>query len=343
MAGLLSFLVTVVYLPGALSPAIAPRWDIIIAGTPLVLFLSPFSIRLSPSLSLLGGFLAYAIISVLWTSDTYAGIDEVIHWCALSAAVILGARLDSLRPIFVGIVLGLGINSVAALFQYLGYSFIPYFNGHPAGLFANRNLMAELSAPVFIWALLKREWLLIAIAAIAFVLVPDRTAIVAGITSLILLGSRKIVIMGLIGIGLCTVVLVFIAPTDVIIRWHIWQDTLNGLNLFGHGASAFITDFPQHDTAHNDILELLYNYGLGAFSFIGLVIYVVTGNRTPERAAFVVLGIESFASWPFFAPTTAFLGAVLLGYLCNAGNNLCIARNDCGHSVSAVKQQTAID
>src|SRR5579859_11430 len=92
---ILSFGVAVLYVPGIISPATAPRWCLLAVALPLLAWLDPRSLDWRVFLIALG-FIVYTSLSMLWTPDQWTGADDLFRLLIITATFIAGARLDSL-------------------------------------------------------------------------------------------------------------------------------------------------------------------------------------------------------------------------------------------------------
>ena len=118
-------------------------------------------------------------------------------------------------------------------------------------------------------------------------------------------------------------------PPSIAERLQIYHGAWNGLTWFGHGAGTFHGMFPlfappDMDTvaarpwnAHNDILELAFEYGV--FAIIPVIFFGMClpfASRSPLSYVLLVFVVEGFSDFPLFMPATGFLAALCAGHVC---------------------------
>lgn len=124
--------------------------------------------------------------------------------------------------------------------------------------------------------------------------------------------------------ALMTEPLLSILPASVGERLQIWQATISGFTWFGHGAGSFRGLFPLYaatiDTmllwpqhAHNDLLELIFEYGVFAAIPVAIAALCLF-NRSPLRYVVLVFLVEGCFEFPLFMPATGFLAALSIGH-----------------------------
>src|ERR1700688_3719600 len=117
--GILAFLLSVAFAP-VYSGAITPRWAVIAIGAPIALsFLKPNKLTVLHATGL--ALLAWAALSLAWTSNRLDGLGELLQWLFLAQVFVLGARAQSLRPVWIGLALGLGVSSLIGILQISGW------------------------------------------------------------------------------------------------------------------------------------------------------------------------------------------------------------------------------
>lgn len=118
--------------------------------------------------------------------------------------------------------------------------------------------------------------------------------------------------------------LLSILPASVGERLQIWEATISGFTWFGHGAGSFRGLFPLYapniDTmvlwpqhAHNDLLELIFEYGVFAAIPVAIAILCLF-SRSPLRYVVLVFLVEGCFEFPLFMPATGFLSALCVGH-----------------------------
>ena len=283
----------------------------------LVLYSSRF--RLTRAHWWLFAFLAYALLSYLWSP---APLPEII--VSLGAIIVaflafqVGVDSDTLEPVFIGASLAL-----------IGYLIIVWNSTQ----FDNKNLVGEVAALTLIGTLAYRLWWFAPVPAATVLLCDNRGAYLAlAATAVAALWGRRRYMLGAALFTVFVAGTVFLLCTSRVItlpsgpldtglqRAMIWGDALRNLTLFGHGIGSYqatIAELAPHEgwhplNAHNDWLQLVYVYGLGCLLLLPL--YPLLHG---SRAALVLIGFGALAcvQSPASNPASLFIGAVCLGYL----------------------------
>lgn len=346
----LTFAVVTAFHPGFLAPAETVRWIVITAGAPLLWCFAP-SPRIDPAIRRCGlAFLAWAALTLVWTPAFLDGVEAMVHWLALGAVFALGAALARLDGVLIAIALGAAVNGFVAFSQ----SFV---NVPPIGLLANRNLLAEIGLFGTLAALcLARRWwplllLPLTVTALAAATWPPihKTVIVgAGMAVLALaIRGRRYVLAGFGGLAVAAAVMAVAwttgRMTSLTYRIAVWQDTIAGLTPWGRGVGSFavvfqgLSDETQGDlltstrlvaVAYNDLLTTALETGLAALLPAGIAAVALWRGivHDGDRAAYLVfaawLGL-GLVNYPLHAPASAFIGALVAGYLCRDRDRLC--------------------
>lgn len=326
---LLAFLVGVAFWPGALDPATTLRWALMAVGAAfLLLFHEP------PRLRAAGACLCLILLTLVWTPDWLYGAEDAAHLLTLAAVFALGASRDDLLPAWKGLGAGVGLSGLMALFQFFGSSPVQQIVA-PAGLFMNRNFLAEAGLVVLTVAILYRQRWLIPGALLATVVPMQRATLLAAAVVVLVLwlkglkASALVLAIGVTTCALCMMGLTLLMGTpevkaapqqlvDIVSshdRLIYWRDAVHGLTLFGHGLGSYAANFPDIHFPHSEPLQALYELGLFAIAPLGLLIYLF---REPFRAEHAVLaGLCAIAlfGFPFHMPVTGFAAALAAGHL----------------------------
>ena len=113
--------------------------------------------------------------------------------------------------------------------------------------------------------------------------------------------------------------------TSIQERLDLWEDTIRGFKIFGNGVGSFEILYPLNaihiDTAlarprfaHNDLLQLVFEYGLGVILLAPLAIRLIKANSEYKIILYGV-GIISLFTFPFHVPMLAFIGCLVTGYV----------------------------
>jgi hypothetical protein len=315
------FVAAMAFWPGLLSAAIAPRWVALAVLPPL---LCRVDLRaLQPTFFIaLAGWLGYAAISIGWAPDRLTATHELIHLALLTIIAVAAAGIDDISGVLRWVSLGVAFSGALSVAQFYGWSPVEQISV-PAGTFLNRAVLGEIAAPLFVWCLLSREFTLSAFLLCPLVLCQSRVAIVAAIAGMVIARPRWAIAIALSAIGYLGLAwMIGVLPYDASkfasasLRMEIWQQATTGLSVFGNGLGSFSANFPRSEYAHSDILQALYELGIGVLAPLvcGVLAFKAPASR-PERAALVAVAIEVAVAFPLHLPASGFLAFLLAGRL----------------------------
>lgn len=329
--GAFSFLLVVGYVPGILNEAAAGRmWLLTLGIVTAVCVVAP-----NPKFTLGHVFgaalLAWAAVSLCWTSSLPDGIEELWLLMLYGGAFCIGAQLPTLRPIYIGLGYGIAVNSAIAVCQwYFGLDTFDYIRPGPSGLFMNANYLAEAAALVFV-ALFADGLGLLAAACLPAIWLPNYKGAFAALAGafIVWLWSRARLLAAaatVLAIAACATQL---HTASTVERFSIWQDTLAGLTPLGRGLGSFFTSYPLHNShydllfqrpahAHNDFLEMVYELGPGAVLFVALLVVCLSSPLLRARAVLAAFIMEACFEFPLHNPVPGFIAAIAAGHLCGA-------------------------
>ena len=293
------------------------RW-IVPAIYLLAFLLHSSAFRLTRAHYWLFAFLAYALLSCLWSPAPLP--DIIVSTGAIAVAFLAfqaGVKSDTLEPVFIG--------SSLALIGYL----IVVWN---IGPFDNKNLVGEVATLTLIGTLAYRLWWFAPVPAATVLLCDNRGAFLAlAATATAALWGRRSYMLGGVLLTvfvagtlflLCTarVITLPTGPIDTgLQRAVIWGDAIRNLTWLGHGIGSYQTSIaglaphvwhPLH--AHNDWLQLVYVYGAGCLLLLPLYPLLRYEHATLVLIGF---GVLAFVQSPASNPASLFIGAVCLGWL----------------------------
>lgn len=317
----LAFAVGIAYWHGALEAAFAARWIIMAVGAPLLLCVFADPRRLSPleGFGLLG--LAAVVSTVFYAPNMLDGAEEIEHLLILSMCFCLGAAATRLESAWLGLSTAVTLSAAVAVAQkFYGFTYIVQ-SAAPAGLFVNKNIMAEAAAVCLVPLLLRRQWLFCIGPVIALALGTSRAACGAAFVVLALWAWRRhrhaiwlpIFVMTIVGLS-STIIK---HDASMMQRFVFWHDALTNLTVFGHGLSSFTTTYPYAEFAHNELVQAVYELGIFALIPIAFVIYLLRGEAVHEPEEGVIVAILSICafSFPLHMPVTAFAASLAAGRL----------------------------
>jgi hypothetical protein len=313
---LLGLALPLVFIPAVTGYAILSGW-VLLSLTLGWFLLKPIQLTAAHWLGL--AFLGYATLSMAWTPIWAQGIWALWLLYLLAFAFCLTPT----RGLWLGLALGVGVSTLLACAQLLGWSGI-FQAVPPAGLFVNRDLLGETAALVSVALIANGLYWPLALTLPAIPISNSRTALAAlGIALAFILWRRsKLLALGLVLALALAVVVAKPNAKSVNERLAIWTDTATHLTPLGHGAGSFFILYPSFATtdtfhsrpeyAHNDFLELVFEFGIGAAPLFALLALAAT-SLDPLLMAFLVIATLGF---PLHCPVEGFVGMVALGSVC---------------------------
>ena len=334
---LVALLTMVAFWPWWEGGALATRWGAMAIGASLLLF--GVKVRLTPihwaGLTLLG----WGVISLVWTPVEVAGAGELAKWVMMAAVFLVAAEVEDLRWTYLAIIAGVAISGAVATAQSLGYEGVPQL-APPAGLFVNRNYLAEAGTVALILTLglmeRSRFWLLLPtlalpLTACAALLPHSRGVIVA----LLLCGlwwlrqhSKR-----WFWLSICVAACLLVVPLPHVItdgsslleRVGVWKATVEHLTWLGHGVGSYYAVYPtfvphpilvaaRPAHAHNELVNIASDLGVpGLVLLLGFGWLAFRNAGAMERCVLVALFGISLFSFPLHVPATGFIFAVVAG------------------------------
>lgn len=335
--GLVAFLATIAYFPGVYDPGVSPKWWVVALGCTSALLL----LQLQPRVEWAFGamFLGYAALSISWTPEPLVATNELVHLLVLALAFLVGTALRDLRAVFRGLAAGIGLNGALAYAQWLwatlqpGVPLQPWFYQepldprYPAGLFVNHNFLAEVAVLALAGSLAYRDWRYALPSAMTLTLVHSRASLLALAALGIFRAMRPYTFwLGLLLAIPAIITMYCIGASDVGVteRLAFWQQLLGGVSLLGSGLGSYQVTFYTAAHAHNDILQLAFELGVGAVPFVALAWCAVRsgGEECTVLGCALVLALFAF---PLELPISGLVIALTMGCLCARSSELRLA------------------
>jgi hypothetical protein len=318
---LFAFAVTVAFISPFPDGAMAPRWAVL-SLAPLI------ALRMGDAISW-GSLaaIAYLAATLLWSPDRFMGVYLLWHFIVL--AVIVSRETRDLESVFWAIGLGLAINTVFVMMQMEGLRPVNATEGiYAPGLFFNRNQQNCFVALAIVGLLSIRDWRAFALAifvSLPLFTSPIQRAPVAGlVAAAMFLFIRRWPLM----LPACIVLaigLLFHLTGDndrmasLMMRLETWAKTTENLTFFGHGIGSFYWAFPFMEYAHNDLLQVTYEFGVPGFlAALAFLCYCLSGGPIVPRLILVVFAVEGLFDFPLYQPASAFLAAIAAGHIIHA-------------------------
>lgn len=313
----LGLLLPICYVVGLTGASVPAQWPFLSAALTPVLWRRA---AMTPLHWLGLFFIAYAAINMFHTRVIWDGLYGLWIIAIWALSFWLGSSLTSLRPIWKGLAVGLTISTAVAIIQWFGYNPVYVNTGNPAGLLINQTVQSAAIALVILGLINERLWFYI-------------PALLPG---LYLAGSRGGWVV--LGLGLAAKIRWYIAllplaalgayyllfhhgPTDIN-RLEIWRAAWLNLTPFGLGTGSFNEIYIQRPTfllhpefVHNDYLQLLFEYGIGAIPIFAILAIALAQTSAPTQPILLAWAVLAIFYFPLYCPITAFLGALLAGHL----------------------------
>lgn len=310
----LGLLLPIISVPDLTSGAMHPQWALLSLVLPAMLW------RLGelPTTwlhTLWAGFVIWAIIGITWAPQPFDAVFGV--WVVLLWGLIfqLGFATANPVPLYSGLACGLSINVGIATIQWLGYHPVPTFLDHNiAGLLYNRTVLGAACALTLLACVEHRRWGYTPILALGIALSGSRGAALAIAFAFAARWSRAAAISGF---ATCAILFGYLDLPSDHERLQLWGTLAQGLTIGGIGpwtTSYIFMHTPDHVVsilaAHNDPLQLVFEFGLPALVPIGIVLLALAGSRSLPLWGWAALACFWF---PAYTPVTAFIAIFTLG------------------------------
>ena len=329
----LGFALAVCYIPGWTGFSLPTGWILLSVVLPWYL-VRPILLGTAHWLGLT--FLLYAFASLAWAPVWQQGVFDLWLLCILAGAFCLGSTRN-VDDVYIGLAFGIGVSTVIAIFQLAGWTSIEQLH-KPGGLFYNPGVFGEVAALITVALFAIRIFWPMVFTIPAIVMSGSRIAILA-CAFVALFRIKPKYVLALVIPLLVVVTYAKYVPTHwldgVKERVVIWQNTMDGLTPIGRGAGSFVIDYPafasrgdvatsRPENAHNDYLEMAFEFGIGALPLLGIIILALD-NQMRERFILVAFLFIAVFSFPRSNPVEGFIGAMAMGSLC--GNRRVAWRN----------------
>lgn len=318
----LGLLLAVCYVPGYTGASIPTQWAVLSVLLPLSLWSG--SATLGHKLFFVFGLLA--CFSTLWALNPFTSVWGLWFVFIWGLSYHLGTTVSDLRGLWQGLAVGLIPSAHIAGLQMVGESPVLVQDiNHPAGLFFNSSLLGMVCGLVIVGLVCHRLWWYIPAPAFALLFSGSRGGIVMVAVGLAARFGGALAAIALVAAGMLLFIFT-VDPADMQ-RMQIWGVTLRTIDILGFGPGSFLDLFyidkikgamihPEY--VHNDILQLTYEYGLGAISLIGLFGMALRKSTHLDWPVLVAFATAAGFYFPLYAPVTAFIGFVVAGScLCN--------------------------
>lgn len=316
----LGIVVSLCYVPGVTGAYIATQWPVLSVLLPFGLLRSgPFTVFHAAGLA----FLAYAVARLPFSPTPYASVFGLWLIVIMGLSVWLGTVVMNTRGLYAGLAAGASISSLLAVLQYFGWDAVMTATDarfQASGLYVNSVQQGVVLALIIVALFSERMWLWAVPLVPGIFLAHSRGAWLALAVGALGCYVRRLWVFGIVAAMGAFYLLMPLSDSDAL-RMSIWHATWDNLTWFGWGPGVFYTlALPQNGTfslypefVHNDALQLVFEYGLGAFLpfiIIGYALWRTDVKEWPVVLAFTAAGCYFM---PLFLPITSFLALVAVG------------------------------
>lgn len=316
----LGLIVSLCYVPGVIGAYVATQWPVLSIALPVAVM---YQRGIMTPLHWAGlVFVAYAFAHLHSVPIFADGVWGIWILSIMALSFWLGSTLSNLRDLYRGLAIGAAVSSLVGVAQWFGYSPVMYVSEHPAGLYVNSVVQGMTLAFLVVALVSERLWLYVPLLLPGLVLSHSRGAFVALAIGLLAVYVRRVWVFGLLGlIGLIMLFTVRPDSSDEL-RLLVWNDALHFLTPWGWGPGSFFSwlipyrDYLIHpEYAHNDAIQLVFEYGIFAAFPIGIFAFLLTRVRSREWPVLVTFVTASCYAMPLWAPITSFLACLVAGRL----------------------------
>lgn len=346
MARFAFFALPLLFYPGFTESSNTPKWIALGLILPLVLWRA--EIPWTPANKWLLAFLGVVAVTSLWAVSWLDAAYLGWHLALVVAAFFVGTTLKDLRGTLIAMAWGVAVSAPIAFAQWYAPDLLTGIIPQavmPAGLFMNKNILAEASFLALAVCVVTRHWYPAPLLLLGWLLPFSKGALIALVVPLLVYLWRRSRLAAI------TVTLIGALAVGGVVKTE-WFDTagetataargqliLNSARLaldhpFGVGPGGFWQTYPLYFNAvaptnpqvysalhrpkhpHNDALMVLAEYGVLGFLCLFMVCWHVLRSENDYRYIFAAfLGLGLFA-YPLFLPLSAFIGAVVAGHVC---------------------------
>lgn len=345
--------VSLCYIPGYTGAYIATQWSVLavllsfdilwtyaVTQRPGLAALLPFyGVRKGPFTILHAFgliFLAYAAACVPTSLAPYASVFGLWLVVIMGLCLWFGTTVTNVRGLYAGLATGAAVSSAVAVFQYFGFTGVPTTTGTPAGIYVNGVQQGAVLALIAVALASERMWVWMLPLVPGIVLAQSRGAWIALAVGLLGCGFRRLWVLSVIGVVGVFYLINPLSSSDAqrLLFWHFAWDNLTWL---GWGPGMFYTIvLPQNgvfslypEYAHNDALQLAFEYGIFALLPITIAGYALSRTDVKEWPVVLAFVAAGCYSMPLFMPIAAFLALVAMGRILRSYD---VAGDYSGHS-----------
>jgi hypothetical protein len=312
----LGAIVSLCYVPGVTGAYIATQWPVLAILLPFgLLRKGPFTV-----FHLLGIlFVAYAVAWMPWNPNIYGGVYGLWLVIIAALAVWFGTTMTSVRELYAGLAVGGAVSSAVAVFQHFGVDVVPITSAAPAGLCVNSVQQGVVLALIAVALASEDMWLWTLPLLPGILLAQSRSGFIVLLVGLLACLMRRLWIVTILAVIGPAYLLSPLGSSDAQ-RLFVWGVAWDNMTWLGWGSGVFydvlmsqngVTFFPEY--AHNDFLQLGFEYGIGAAFPITVLAYAAWRSDVREWPVVLAFCTAACFSMPLFMPVAAFVALVAVG------------------------------
>ncbi len=305
-------------LPGWTSAAIPAGWAALSISLPIVAW---HRHPITWGHVAMGVFLVYVFASISWSVEPLDGIYRLWQFCLIGGCFWLGTVREP-KPILVGLAYGFMISSIIAIGQWYGVEFVVRYNwNNYPGLYFSGVFAGAIGSLLFIALLCEGLWFhaIGCVPGIVLASLYSRASIPVILVGLAALWLRKAWLIPVCCVIILTLTLASTHNSDIE-RKAIWSASYGLLTWFGWGAGSFVDLFvttpfgvTRAEHAHNDYLQLIFEFGLGSVLWLGIWIALCFQTYTKYWPLFASFTILSLFFFPLYTPIPVAIFALCAG------------------------------
>jgi hypothetical protein len=328
--------VALCYVPGITGAYIATQWPVLAVVLWFGL-LRKGPVTVFHWLGLV--FIAYATVHVFFTPTPYSSVYGLWLVWIMGLSMWFGTTLNNVRGLYAGLAAGGAVSSAVAVLQHFGIGVVPTVSTMPAGLYVNSVQHGTVLALLAVALVSERMWLWMLPLLPGIALSGSRGALLVLAVGLLACYVRRLWVFGLVAAAGAFYLLAPWSPSDQM-RMQIWSVAWQSLTVYGWGPGVFYTillprdgGFYYPEYAHNDALQLAFEYGIGALPAFAVLAFALCRSRDTEWPVVVGFAVAGCYSMPLYMPVTSFLALVAVGRILRSYAVDSSDRNRCGYYV----------
>lgn len=313
----LGAVVSLCYVPGITGAYIATQWPVLAVLLSFgLLHRGPFTVFHAVGLA----FIAYAVLRLPFSPAPYASVFGLWLIVIMGLSVWFGTVMTNVRGLYAGLAFGASVSSLLAVFQHFGWEPVGTVSSNPPGLYVNSVQQGTVIALIVVALASERMWTWVPALVPGIFLAHSRGAWLALATGLLGHYVRRLWVFSIVAVAGAFYLLTPLSGDDAQ-RVLIWRFAWSNLKWLGWGPGIFYTvALPQNgafsfypEYAHNDVLQLAFEYGLGALLSVAVIGYALWRTDVKEWPIVLAFAAAGCYSMPLFMPITSFLALVAVG------------------------------